>query len=317
MIDVIIPAYNAHKTIEKTLCSVAYQDYADKVCVYIIDDNSKNNYDKEINFFSKFIKIKQYTLDKNSGPGVARQYGIEHSNGEFIVFLDSDDVLYDCYSLKKLYGKIKDDNSDIVIGNFIEELEDKFYEHNSDTIWLHGKMYRRSFLEKYNIRFNDTRSNEDNGFNQSVFLCDSKVSYLNDYVYIWIKNSNSITRRNDSDYVYKSLKWYVYNINYALECGLKNNCDIEKFSFLAFATIVATYHYYLQFYDKEKWMNDMIEECKKTYDLYKKYPINEEVKAFIMKQQYDYSFSEENANAFLNPIISFDMFLKKLGDDLC
>ena len=39
MIDVIIPAYNAHKTIEQTLCSIAYQEIADEINVYIVNEN--------------------------------------------------------------------------------------------------------------------------------------------------------------------------------------------------------------------------------------------------------------------------------------
>lgn len=317
MIDVIIPAYNAHKTIERTLFSIAYQDYVSKVCVYIIDDNSKNNYDDVVDFFSKFMKIKQYKLSKNYGPGYARQYGIDHSKGEFIMFMDSDDVLYDCYSIKNMYEGIIKNSSDVVIGNFFEEINGDFYSHNSDSIWLHGKMYRRSFLVEHNIKFNNTRSNEDNGFNQFLFLCEPKIYFLNDYVYIWINNKISITRDKEAEYDYKGLKWYVYNINYAIEQALKNNCNLEKISSLAFATLAASYHYYLQYYEKEKYMNEMIEECKKTLLIYNKYPIDETQKITILKQQFEYSFCNMNAKYLLNPIISFDVFLARLGDNLC
>ena len=50
MIDVIIPAYNAHKTIERTLYSIAYQRNSEDFSVYIINDNSAKDYSKEIDF---------------------------------------------------------------------------------------------------------------------------------------------------------------------------------------------------------------------------------------------------------------------------
>ena len=56
MIDVIIPAYNAHKTIERTLYSIAYQRNSENLNVYIINDNSIKDYSKEIDFL-KILSI--------------------------------------------------------------------------------------------------------------------------------------------------------------------------------------------------------------------------------------------------------------------
>ena len=96
MIDIIIPAYNAHDTIYKALMSISLQVIKDKLKVYIIDDCSDKPYDylKE-DFNDLDITIKR--LDKNVGPGKARQYGIDHSNNPYIMFCDSDDYLYNPY----------------------------------------------------------------------------------------------------------------------------------------------------------------------------------------------------------------------------
>ena len=100
MIDIIIPAYNAHEHIKCTLVSVAMQTIKDKVNVYIIDDGSKKNYNKIVELFKDKINIKELTIEKNSGPGVARQFGIDSSDGEYILFLDSDDLLYNKFSFE-------------------------------------------------------------------------------------------------------------------------------------------------------------------------------------------------------------------------
>lgn len=115
MIDIIIPAYNAHKTISKALLSICMQTVNDKINVYIIDDCSDHDYKDIINKFKDRINIIEYKLDKNSGPGVARQYGLDHSNGEYIYFLDADDMFIDIYSLETLLKNIK--NNDIICGN--------------------------------------------------------------------------------------------------------------------------------------------------------------------------------------------------------
>ena len=57
MIDVIIPAFNAYETIDKTLASIAFQDCVDKLNVYIVDDCSKKNYSDFVKFYSNFMNI--------------------------------------------------------------------------------------------------------------------------------------------------------------------------------------------------------------------------------------------------------------------
>ena len=69
MIDIIIPAYNSHDTIEKTLFSIAYQENIDDIKVYIVNDASKKNYSTEINFFKNFMSIKELVLDENRRTG--------------------------------------------------------------------------------------------------------------------------------------------------------------------------------------------------------------------------------------------------------
>ena len=151
MIDVIIPAYNSHDTLEQTLFSICVQDIVKNINVYICNDHSDEDYSKIVDKFNQFLNITELVLSENSGPGVARQYGLDHSYGEFVVFIDSDDQFYAPDSLKKLYDVIVRDKSDMVIGGFLEELNDCVIPHFNDRIWLHGKMYRRDFLLKHHL----------------------------------------------------------------------------------------------------------------------------------------------------------------------
>ena len=63
-----------------------------------------------------------------------------------------------------------------------------------------GKLYRRSFLEKYNLRFNTSLSNEDTGLNQLIVGCTDKIWYIPKDVYIWHFKPNSITRIKNGMY---------------------------------------------------------------------------------------------------------------------
>lgn len=313
MIDIIIPAYNAHKTIEKTLYSIAYQDIINNINVYVINDSSNEDYSKIIKHFKHFMKIKEIKLKKNSGPGVARKTGIINSNSKYIMFIDSDDVLYDCFSVKRLYDCIENTNADVVIGNFYEECDDYIYEHNEDNIWLHGKIYRRKFLEANEINFNNSRLNEDNGFNQLVFLCNSKVYYINNYVYIWCNNKNSITRKDNHSAMYELLLGYIYNITWSLENAIKRNCDQNKIANLSFISLMAIYSHYLSFKEKNK-QKEILEQSKKIKKILDKYEISNEKKIELLSVQFDSLYNGDSRNDILNAEITFKEFLKLVDE---
>lgn len=312
MIDIIIPAYNAHKTIERTLASIAYQKDAQELKVYIVNDASSENYSNEISFFKNFLDIKELKMNKNGGPGVARQYGIDHSNSEYIVFIDADDVFASPHSVDTLYRNINESNADVVVSSFYETLKDgSKKEYIEDRVWLHGKIYRRKFLEDNNIRFNNTRANEDNGFNQLIFLHDSKVEFIEDITYIWEYNETSITRLNDFEYTFGGLEGYIYNITWALEIAIKDNCDYNKIAELAYYTLIALYYYYIEFID-EKEVDVLIKKSKRLYEIYLEYNLDKNREFEIWEEQYYISTQDMNIKQRLNPPISLEEFFYKL-----
>lgn len=90
LISIIIPIYNAEKTIQKTLNSVLNQSYK-KFEVLMIDDSSHDKSKEIAASYTKDKRFKLISLEKNSGVANARNIGIESSSGEYICFLDSDD----------------------------------------------------------------------------------------------------------------------------------------------------------------------------------------------------------------------------------
>lgn len=98
MISVIIPLYNKEAIIERTLRSVLSQDYNDYEVV-IVDDGStdksleicKHELPRICHELSKNIDIVSIIQQENGGPSKARNTGIKHAKGEWIVFLDADD----------------------------------------------------------------------------------------------------------------------------------------------------------------------------------------------------------------------------------
>jgi glycosyltransferase involved in cell wall biosynthesis len=187
-IDVIIPAYNVPDHILfRCLASIACQDIASELEVTIVDDASTNqNYVEVIKNFNSFLKINLLRYEVNGGPGVARQYGIDHTSNGYLTFIDADDTFNGSLALKALRNGIELNNGlyQMCVGVFEEIHESNIpnnegpilMPHEQDMVWMFGKLYRRSFIDKYNIHFHESsRANEDNGFNTLCRLC------MNDY----------------------------------------------------------------------------------------------------------------------------------------
>lgn len=119
-ISIIIPIYNVEKYIEECLQSVLMQDY-DNLEIILIDDDSK---DQSINICKNVLiasnhKIKFIKHTKNCGLSVARNTGINSANGDYLIFIDSDDYLIGERAISKLLAKAIKTNADVVSANNI------------------------------------------------------------------------------------------------------------------------------------------------------------------------------------------------------
>lgn len=90
LVSVIIPAYNASKFIGETIQSVIDQTHKNWELI-IVDDGSTDSTAEKINAFSSDPRIKS-VRQNNAGVSTARNHGLELAKGDFIAFLDADDV---------------------------------------------------------------------------------------------------------------------------------------------------------------------------------------------------------------------------------
>lgn len=249
-VDIIIPAYNSINTISIPLDSLKKQKTKYKFRVVIVNDNSSYSYKNILDKYSKYMFIEEIVLDKNGGPAVARQKGIDYTDSKYIMFIDSDDYLFSSDSIQKLVDNISLCNSDVAMGNFILERDNKEELVKNNSVWMHGKIYRRSFLEDNNIRFNTSRVNEDNGFNRLVVLLTKNISHLDEVVYVYKENDNSITRRNDRLNKFTGLEGYAYNMDWAFNEAKKRGVPQKEIEYHALSILIVSYYSYFDLKDK-------------------------------------------------------------------
>lgn len=221
-LDIIIPQYNeTEEMIKPLLNSIENQSGIKKDIfqVTIVNDHSEFKLSKE--FLSSFnFPINYIETPVNGGGGMARQYGIDHTSNPLIMFCDADDRLFDCMALLNMFNALRVQEAkgmtvNLLSSSFYEEYisaDRKGYDlvkHDKPTmIWMHGKIFRRKFLEDNNIRFlPGLRTFEDTFFGKCVAMLAPQDTqhHCNYYTYLWVRNPKSITsnwNHDEKDYLY-------------------------------------------------------------------------------------------------------------------
>lgn len=220
-ISVIIPVYNTEKYLSRAIESVLFQDF-ENFEIIIVDDGSTDNsgmISDDYSFKHKNIKVIH---KENEGLGFARNTGLKHVSGDYILFLDSDDYI-DKYTLKKVYNIAKDTQADITVFNMrkVSEddnyiIEEKFLKLDKETINLkelginkyfkdyfftykHGheacnKLYKNDLLQRSKVLFdkNDLICSEDLLFNLKLIPYIDTISSVDESLYNYVQRENSL-----------------------------------------------------------------------------------------------------------------------------
>jgi glycosyltransferase involved in cell wall biosynthesis len=312
MIDVIIPAFNSQDTIEKCVGSIVLQNKIEEIRITIVDDCSDRDYSEVVDRFGDQVLIRQIRTPENVGSGLARQYGVDHTGGQFIVFVDADDLFCDMFGIAMMLRCMEDPKCVCISAPFWEDGGDgNFRVHEKDLTWVFSKMYRRSYLDKYGIRFNKTRACEDVGFNSKVLMnCgdDEYVKFVDKPIYIWSFKEDSITRKNDGEYSYRQgVIGYVEN-----KMDLISGVDLNdpKYKKEVFSNLVDMYyHYMIVKLRKPEFADEVFNKMVEYYQIVKeqiplKMDYQEIADLFYKRIEY----RTEN----IIPDITFFEFLKKL-----
>lgn len=218
-VSIIIPVYNAEKTLGKLLDSIIKNQTKVKYEILLINDGSIDTSLDVCMKYEKSYKFVKVINQKNAGPSSARNKGLESARGDFILFCDSDDyvsgnMLNDLFEYEKadlmIYGIVDEVwNSEAIISEKHHQPDEKRYEKGTDFLkdfyylvennLLYSqctKMYRRSIIEENQIRFcEDLSMGEDVLFNLLYFSYVQTVQIipLEFYHYVHLVDSNSIT----------------------------------------------------------------------------------------------------------------------------
>lgn len=245
-VSIIIPAYNASEYIKNCLDSCIKQDH-DNVEIIVIDDGSTDNTRDIVKSYSD-RRIK-YLYKENGGSASARNLGIRNSSGDYIIFLDSDDLILPnriTAHIKSLQNKDKiitySDFRYIKNHNNNNEYKHKFKFYSGDVldkmlyknfIPTNCATYPRSFIDDIGIFNEEIRNCEDTEFLIRALLAGYKVEYLDKVLAYYRLHEGSKSKekvKNYSNYI-KILKLFENKIDKKLlnRAIAYNECNIGRY----------------------------------------------------------------------------------------
>jgi len=117
-ISIIMPVYNAEKDLPETIKTILSQTLEDIELVCADDKSTDGSLRMLHEFAAKDPRVKVLELPKNGGPALARKKALQASQGEFVMFADSDDLFYP-YSCERALAAIREHKCDILHFNFL------------------------------------------------------------------------------------------------------------------------------------------------------------------------------------------------------
>lgn len=258
LISIIIPAYNVQKYISKCIESVISQTYK-KLEIIIIDDGSKDNTLKICEeFMKKDDRIKVIHIE-NAGVSNARNIGLNNSNGKYISFIDADDFVNEFFCEKMLkalienncdvcscgYNRVYNSKTEIIVNKNINKITgiqflNKIFEVQSSMGFCHMKLWKKEVLN--NIKFNtNIIVAEDALFCMEVSKNIKEVYILNEPLYNYRCNENSLVKKFDLNYVKKYLDAMKVTKEYLKNIGLDESKKFANYISYHILLIVVNY----------------------------------------------------------------------------
>lgn len=211
ILSVIVPAFNAEHTILGTLRSLLVQSFESTIEVIVIDDGSVDNTQKLVTQFyeENFLDWKLIS-QVNAGEAAARNTGLDHCHGKYLLFLDADDLLHSdalyllvtsaevnqCElvfsSYRKVFSENKYQDFNFTKSSYTSsELIKKFFQRRI-TVGIGNTLILGDIVRKNNLRFKNYQAGTDNHFFRNLLRFVNTGSSVSEVLFYYQVNFGSI-----------------------------------------------------------------------------------------------------------------------------
>lgn len=298
VVSIIVPVYNTEEYLETCLDSLISQTYTE-IEIILVNDGSTDSSNVICNHYKQIDHRIIIINQDNSGVSVARNNGIEKATGEWIMFVDSDDWL-DTNAVETAVSQTYKYDVELIITTFhtnydstefkTEVLYDvthlrrdflyrcrtnevkyspKEMHYNLRLTSQCAKLYRKSVLEKHNIRFPVGIKDNEDGFFNFAYVSKIKNAVYYDFPIYHVRVRNDSASRNLNNKIDNILKSVDYFETIIIEHGMK--CEMQQYIYIdsieKAVSIITTYFKIKKMKKNSFWK--IYQECKNTLSMNK------------------------------------------------
>jgi glycosyltransferase involved in cell wall biosynthesis len=268
-LQILIPMYQETQyVIEPLLKSIELQqnvDLKNDVGVIICRDGDDNLPDISEDFLRSFPFEVKYMIQEHKGVSAARNACLDAATADYVMFCDADDMFYNMCGLYIIFREMEGEGFNAFSSIFIEETKDPktnekvYVNREMDTTFVHGKVYRRTYLKYNKIRFNDNLTiHEDSYFNCLAQRLSGGVKYCQIPFYLWRWRDESVCR-HDPKYI---LKTYTNMLDSSTALITEFLCRNREADAQYFATAMVYDAYYMM--NKQEWLNQENQQYRES-----------------------------------------------------
>jgi len=186
--SIIICGYNIEQYIENSIESVLNQNYTNYELLLVNDGSNDNTLEKMKKYESDKVKI--INNEENLGLGASRNIGVKLAQGQYILYLDGDDTMYDDHTLYRINEIVEKDEADVTFfGVQYIGGDNKMYLSNAENstkearltcdvfFGVPSKCWKTKFLRENNITFIEDIYYEDMVYSMKATILAKKLSY--------------------------------------------------------------------------------------------------------------------------------------------
>ena len=222
-VSIIIPVYNAEKYLREALDCVLAQTMTEIEVLCVDDGSTDTSLEILREYAAKDARLTVYTQDHQFA-GAARNLGIKHAVGKYLLFLDADDI-FAPRMVEKSYARVEETEADICVfsGEMLYESSgecipmpslcrvdlcsetvfsakdhpEEIFTISTPAPW--NKLYRREFITDEGIEFQTVRSCNDLAFVLTAFACAGRISLLDEPLILYRQHGSSLQHTQDKD----------------------------------------------------------------------------------------------------------------------
>lgn len=289
-VSIIMPVYNAERTLVKSIESVLRQNYSNFELI-IVNDGSIDNTRKILEKYIKNSKIRIINQE-NQGVSVARNVGLLNANSDLIAFIDSDDYVLPNF-LKNLVVGMLENNVDLCVTGIIYKENDldneestysesldtnkkfisKIFDSDGPKGFLWNKIWRKKIIDKYHLKFDpEIKVAEDLLFCVQYLIYADKIKILGEHDYIHAYDSNSLSAGieidNECTNYIQIFKQYIRSLRIIIELLSRFSPDIVVYPETELTNVCLTLLQKIYFTDENYKYVDLISCIRSTAKYY-------------------------------------------------